>query len=39
MAQFDNVFFLSEQDHCYYEGYIQNDADSRASISACKGLR
>ncbi|XP_051496860.1 disintegrin and metalloproteinase domain-containing protein 28 [Apus apus] len=26
------------KDHCYYEGYIQNDADSRASISTCKGL-
>ncbi|XP_025978185.1 zinc metalloproteinase-disintegrin-like NaMP isoform X1 [Dromaius novaehollandiae] len=26
------------KDHCYYEGYIQNDADSIASINACKGL-
>ncbi|XP_071585145.1 ADAM DEC1 [Heliangelus exortis] len=26
------------KDHCYYEGYVQNDADSRAAISACKGL-
>ncbi|XP_009898879.2 disintegrin and metalloproteinase domain-containing protein 28 [Dryobates pubescens] len=26
------------QDHCYYEGHIQDDADSTASISACKGL-
>ncbi|GAB0200213.1 disintegrin and metalloproteinase domain-containing protein 28 [Grus japonensis] len=26
------------KDHCYYEGYIQNDADSIASISTCKGL-
>ncbi|KGL84182.1 Zinc metalloproteinase-disintegrin NaMP, partial [Tinamus guttatus] len=26
------------KDHCYYEGYVQNDADSLASISACKGL-
>ncbi|XP_053125797.1 zinc metalloproteinase-disintegrin-like NaMP [Hemicordylus capensis] len=26
-------------DHCYYEGYIQNDNSSSASISACHGLR
>ncbi|KAM9516495.1 zinc metalloproteinase-disintegrin-like NaMP isoform 2-T2 [Guaruba guarouba] len=26
------------KDHCYYNGYIQNDADSIASISACNGL-
>ncbi|KAM9368709.1 disintegrin and metalloproteinase domain-containing protein 28 [Phaethornis superciliosus] len=26
------------KDHCYYEGYVQNDAGSIASISACKGL-
>uniref|UniRef100_A0A8D0GT55 ADAM metallopeptidase domain 28 n=1 Tax=Sphenodon punctatus TaxID=8508 RepID=A0A8D0GT55_SPHPU len=26
-------------DHCYYGGHIQNDSDSTASISACKGLR
>uniref|UniRef100_A0A8C8AFX5 Peptidase M12B domain-containing protein n=1 Tax=Otus sunia TaxID=257818 RepID=A0A8C8AFX5_9STRI len=26
------------KDHCYYEGYIQNDVDSTASISACQGL-
>uniref|UniRef100_A0A194AS47 Metalloproteinase type III 2 n=2 Tax=Micrurus TaxID=8634 RepID=A0A194AS47_9SAUR len=27
------------QDHCYYHGYIQNDADSSAVISACDGLK
>ncbi|XP_058050818.1 LOW QUALITY PROTEIN: zinc metalloproteinase-disintegrin-like BmMP [Ahaetulla prasina] len=27
------------QDHCYYHGYIQNDADSTAVISACDGLK
>uniref|UniRef100_A0A670JT89 ADAM metallopeptidase domain 28 n=1 Tax=Podarcis muralis TaxID=64176 RepID=A0A670JT89_PODMU len=27
------------EDHCYYEGYVQNDTDSTASISACRGLR
>ncbi|XP_006274706.3 zinc metalloproteinase-disintegrin-like NaMP isoform X1 [Alligator mississippiensis] len=27
------------KDHCYYEGYVQNDSDSAASISACDGLR
>uniref|UniRef100_A0A646QBX3 Metalloproteinase type III n=1 Tax=Thelotornis mossambicanus TaxID=1328036 RepID=A0A646QBX3_9SAUR len=27
------------QDHCYYHGYIQNDADSTAVLSACDGLR
>nr|QGC85373.1 metalloproteinase [Dispholidus typus] len=27
------------QDHCYYHGYIQNDADSIAVLSACDGLR
>nr|D8VNS0.1 RecName: Full=Zinc metalloproteinase-disintegrin-like; AltName: Full=Snake venom metalloproteinase; Short=SVMP; Flags: Precursor [Cerberus rynchops]ADJ51055.1 venom metalloproteinase [Cerberus rynchops] len=27
------------QDHCYYHGRIQNDADSTASISACNGLK
>ncbi|KFO71592.1 Disintegrin and metalloproteinase domain-containing protein 28, partial [Cuculus canorus] len=26
------------KDHCYYEGYIQNDTGSTASISTCKGL-
>ncbi|XP_070621723.1 zinc metalloproteinase-disintegrin-like NaMP [Erythrolamprus reginae] len=26
------------EDHCYYHGYIQNDADSSAVISACDGL-
>nr|XP_038022922.1 zinc metalloproteinase-disintegrin-like ohanin isoform X2 [Anas platyrhynchos] len=26
------------KDHCYYEGYIQDDADSTASISTCTGL-
>ncbi|XP_001233496.1 disintegrin and metalloproteinase domain-containing protein 28 isoform X1 [Gallus gallus] len=26
------------KDHCYYEGYIQDEADSTASIRACKGL-
>ncbi|OXB54293.1 hypothetical protein ASZ78_002812 [Callipepla squamata] len=26
------------KDHCYYEGYIQDEADSIASINACKGL-
>uniref|UniRef100_A0A663MEW1 ADAM metallopeptidase domain 28 n=1 Tax=Athene cunicularia TaxID=194338 RepID=A0A663MEW1_ATHCN len=26
------------KDHCYYEGYIRNDVDSIASISACQGL-
>ncbi|KAL7981399.1 hypothetical protein Chor_002295, partial [Crotalus horridus] len=28
----------SIQDHCYYNGHIQNDTDSIASISACHGL-
>nr|QGC85374.1 metalloproteinase [Dispholidus typus] len=27
------------QDHCYYHGYIQNDADSTAVLSACDGLK
>nr|ABQ01139.1 nigrescease-1 [Cryptophis nigrescens] len=27
------------QDHCYYHGYIQNEADSNAVISACDGLK
>nr|QGC85375.1 metalloproteinase [Dispholidus typus] len=27
------------QDHCYYHGFIQNDADSIAVLSACDGLR
>nr|Q2UXR0.1 RecName: Full=Zinc metalloproteinase-disintegrin-like Eoc1; AltName: Full=Snake venom metalloproteinase; Short=SVMP; Flags: Precursor [Echis ocellatus]CAJ01679.1 Group III snake venom metalloproteinase [Echis ocellatus] len=27
------------EDHCYYHGRIQNDADSSASISACNGLK
>nr|A0A6B7FMR5.1 RecName: Full=Disintegrin-like/cysteine-rich protein MPIII-3; Short=D'C protein MPIII-3; AltName: Full=Metalloproteinase-like protein of class P-III MPIII-3; AltName: Full=Snake venom metalloproteinase precursor-derived protein MPIII-3; Short=SVMP precursor-derived protein MPIII-3; AltName: Full=Snake venom metalloproteinase-like; Short=SVMP-like; AltName: Full=Vaa-MPIII-3; AltName: Full=VaaMPIII-3; Flags: Precursor [Vipera ammodytes ammodytes]QBF53416.1 metalloproteinase-like protein of class len=27
------------EDHCYYYGHIQNDADSTASISACNGLK
>uniref|UniRef100_A0A1L8D5X6 Snake venom metalloproteinase n=1 Tax=Bothrops atrox TaxID=8725 RepID=A0A1L8D5X6_BOTAT len=27
------------EDHCYYQGRIQNDADSTASISACNGLK
>ncbi|KAG5858169.1 snake venom metalloprotease precursor [Bothrops jararaca] len=27
------------EDHCYYHGHIQNDADSSASISACNGLK
>nr|F8RKV9.1 RecName: Full=Zinc metalloproteinase-disintegrin-like MTP9; AltName: Full=Snake venom metalloproteinase; Short=SVMP; Flags: Precursor [Drysdalia coronoides]AEH95529.1 MTP9 [Drysdalia coronoides] len=27
------------QDHCYYHGYIQNEADSSAAISACDGLK
>nr|QGC85376.1 metalloproteinase [Dispholidus typus] len=27
------------QDHCYYHGYIQNDADSTAVLSACDGFR
>uniref|UniRef100_A0A194APG6 Metalloproteinase type II 1 n=1 Tax=Agkistrodon piscivorus TaxID=8715 RepID=A0A194APG6_9SAUR len=27
------------EDHCYYHGHIQNDADSTASISACNGLK
>uniref|UniRef100_A0A098M146 Metalloproteinase (Type III) 1 n=1 Tax=Hypsiglena sp. JMG-2014 TaxID=1550645 RepID=A0A098M146_9SAUR len=29
----------SVQDHCYYHGHIQNDADSTAVISACNGLK
>uniref|UniRef100_A0A098M141 Metalloproteinase (Type III) 8d n=1 Tax=Hypsiglena sp. JMG-2014 TaxID=1550645 RepID=A0A098M141_9SAUR len=29
----------SVQDHCYYHGNIQNDADSTAVISACDGLK
>ncbi|XP_063166975.1 zinc metalloproteinase-disintegrin-like NaMP isoform X2 [Candoia aspera] len=27
------------EDHCYYDGHIQNDTDSTASISACHGLK
>uniref|UniRef100_A0A194ARP3 Metalloproteinase type I 1 n=1 Tax=Agkistrodon piscivorus TaxID=8715 RepID=A0A194ARP3_9SAUR len=27
------------EDHCYYHGHIENDADSIASISACNGLK
>ncbi|KAM3830883.1 zinc metalloproteinase-disintegrin-like NaMP [Vipera latastei] len=27
------------EDHCYYNGHIQNDTDSVASISACHGLK
>ncbi|KAM3830894.1 LOW QUALITY PROTEIN: zinc metalloproteinase-disintegrin-like HF3 [Vipera latastei] len=27
------------EDHCYYHGRIQNEADSTASISACNGLK
>ncbi|KAJ6653719.1 hypothetical protein lerEdw1_008790 [Lerista edwardsae] len=27
------------KDHCYYEGHIQNDTGSTASITACHGLR
>ncbi|XP_061448319.1 zinc metalloproteinase-disintegrin-like NaMP isoform X2 [Rhineura floridana] len=27
------------EDHCYYEGHVQNDTGSTASISACRGLR
>nr|WVG99568.1 snake venom metalloproteinase [Pseudonaja textilis]WVG99569.1 snake venom metalloproteinase [Pseudonaja textilis] len=27
------------QDHCYYHGYIQNEANSSAVISACDGLK
>nr|ABK63559.1 metalloproteinase precursor [Demansia vestigiata] len=27
------------QDHCYYHGSIQNEADSSAVISACDGLK
>uniref|UniRef100_A0A098M216 Metalloproteinase (Type III) 6b n=1 Tax=Hypsiglena sp. JMG-2014 TaxID=1550645 RepID=A0A098M216_9SAUR len=27
------------QDHCYYHGHIQNDADSTAVISTCNGLK
>nr|Q90392.1 RecName: Full=Snake venom metalloproteinase atrolysin-C; Short=SVMP; AltName: Full=Hemorrhagic metalloproteinase atrolysin C; AltName: Full=Hemorrhagic toxin C; Short=HT-C; Flags: Precursor [Crotalus atrox]AAA03328.1 prepro-hemorrhagic toxin c [Crotalus atrox] len=29
----------SVEDHCYYRGRIENDADSTASISACNGLK
>uniref|UniRef100_A0A098LWW8 Metalloproteinase, ADAM28-like protein n=1 Tax=Opheodrys aestivus TaxID=186591 RepID=A0A098LWW8_9SAUR len=29
----------SVEDHCYYNGHIQNDTDSTASINACHGLR
>uniref|UniRef100_A0A194ATH5 Metalloproteinase type III 4a n=1 Tax=Sistrurus tergeminus TaxID=8757 RepID=A0A194ATH5_SISTE len=31
--------YPSDEDHCYYHGRIQNDADSTASISACNGLK
>ncbi|XP_015686692.2 zinc metalloproteinase/disintegrin PMMP-2, partial [Protobothrops mucrosquamatus] len=31
--------YPSVEDHCYYHGRIQNDADSTASISACNGLK
>uniref|UniRef100_A0A194APQ0 Metalloproteinase type II 3b n=1 Tax=Agkistrodon piscivorus TaxID=8715 RepID=A0A194APQ0_9SAUR len=27
------------EDHCYYHGRIENDADSTASISTCNGLK
>ncbi|KAM6431626.1 zinc metalloproteinase-disintegrin-like NaMP [Liasis olivaceus] len=27
------------EDHCYYDGHIQNDTGSTASISACHGLK
>ncbi|XP_043358928.1 zinc metalloproteinase-disintegrin-like NaMP isoform X4 [Dermochelys coriacea] len=27
------------KDHCFYDGHIQNDNDSEASISACSGLK
>ncbi|XP_075767185.1 zinc metalloproteinase-disintegrin-like NaMP [Pelodiscus sinensis] len=27
------------KDHCFYDGHIQNDNDSEASISACRGLK
>ncbi|XP_032084680.1 zinc metalloproteinase-disintegrin-like MTP8 [Thamnophis elegans] len=27
------------EDHCYYHGHIQNEADSTAVISACNGLK
>uniref|UniRef100_A0A670YN10 Peptidase M12B domain-containing protein n=1 Tax=Pseudonaja textilis TaxID=8673 RepID=A0A670YN10_PSETE len=27
------------EDHCYYNGHIQNDTDSTASINACHGLK
>uniref|UniRef100_A0A6B2F229 Disintegrin domain-containing protein n=1 Tax=Bothriechis nigroviridis TaxID=88079 RepID=A0A6B2F229_BOTNI len=27
------------EDHCYYHGRIENDADSTGSISACNGLK
>nr|ADI47685.1 metalloproteinase [Echis coloratus] len=27
------------EDHCYYHGRVQNDAESTASISACNGLK
>nr|AOF79100.1 metalloproteinase PIIb [Bothriechis lateralis] len=27
------------EDHCYYHGRIENDADSTESISACNGLK
>nr|CAJ01689.1 Group III snake venom metalloproteinase [Echis ocellatus] len=29
----------SVEDHCYYHGRVQNDAESTASISACNGLK
>ncbi|XP_060549485.1 disintegrin and metalloproteinase domain-containing protein 28 [Pantherophis guttatus] len=29
----------SVEDHCYYNGHIQNDTDSTASINACHGLK
>uniref|UniRef100_A0A8C4WKC3 ADAM metallopeptidase domain 28 n=1 Tax=Gopherus evgoodei TaxID=1825980 RepID=A0A8C4WKC3_9SAUR len=28
-----------KEDHCFYDGHIQNDNDSEASISACSGLK
>nr|AEH59575.1 metalloprotease PIIb [Trimeresurus gracilis] len=31
--------YPSVEDHCYYHGRIQNDADLTASISACNGLK
>nr|Q90220.1 RecName: Full=Zinc metalloproteinase/disintegrin; Contains: RecName: Full=Snake venom metalloproteinase; Short=SVMP; Contains: RecName: Full=Disintegrin halystatin; AltName: Full=Disintegrin adinbitor; AltName: Full=Disintegrin brevicaudin-1b; Flags: Precursor [Gloydius halys]BAA06025.1 prepro-halystatin [Gloydius halys] len=31
--------YPSVEDHCFYHGRVENDADSTASLSACDGLK